>query len=130
MKIVILFLLQIYVWFDALFNYLTVSGFGTNDFTWPPTVQVIGKDILKFHSVYWPAFLLAMDLQPPRRLHTHCHWTIEGMKMSKSKGNVVDPLDLLPKYRADGLRYFLLRTGVPHSDGSMSLVHKKKYVFC
>ncbi|XP_066247998.1 methionine--tRNA ligase, mitochondrial [Euwallacea similis] len=115
----------IYVWFDALVNYLTVAGYsettnGKFQECWPPDIQVIGKDILKFHGVYWPAFLIAADLEPPRSILCHSHWTVDGEKMSKSKGNVVSPLEKITSYTADGLRYFLLREGVNHGDGNYS----------
>ncbi|XP_049824099.1 methionine--tRNA ligase, mitochondrial isoform X1 [Aethina tumida] len=115
----------IYVWLDALVNYLTVAGYSTKspeEFAkiWPPTLQVIGKDILKFHGIYWPAFLMAADLAPPSSILCHSHWTVDGEKMSKSKGNVVCPFDRGGKYSADGLRYFLLREGVAHNDGNYS----------
>ena len=109
----------IYVWLDALINYLSVINYPIKT-TWPPNVQVIGKDILKFHGVYWPAFLLAAKLELPERIHVHSHWTINDEKMSKSKGNVLDPNDLAEKSGHDGLRYFLLKHGVPHSDGNFS----------
>ncbi|XP_067670551.1 methionine--tRNA ligase, mitochondrial-like [Haliotis asinina] len=108
----------IYVWLDALINYLTVAGYPDNLTTWPPTSQIIGKDILKFHAVYWPAFLMAADLPPPPRLLCHSHWLVDGRKMSKSLGNVVDPTDCMDRYTMDGLRYFLLKEGTPHSDGN------------
>lgn len=107
---------------------------------WPPTVQVIGKDILKFHGIYWPAFLIAAGkyvlsqkcfsialiyfkkkrkgLEPPKSLLVHSHWTVDGEKMSKSKYNVIDPMQRAQTYTFDGLRYFLLREGTAHSDGS------------
>lgn len=85
---------------------------------WPPAQQIIGKDILKFHGIYWPAFLIAAGLEPPRQLHVHSHWTVDGQKMSKSKHNVVDPVRAAHDYTMEGLRYFLLREGVAHSDGS------------
>jgi len=72
----------------------------------------------RFHGVYWPAFLIAAGMEPPRSLLCHSHWTIDGEKMSKSRGNIVDPLECVTKYTVSGLRYFLLREGVPHSDGS------------
>ncbi|XP_071085061.1 methionine--tRNA ligase, mitochondrial-like isoform X2 [Haliotis cracherodii] len=109
---------KIYVWLDALINYLTVAGYPDNLTTWPPTSQIIGKDILKFHAVYWPAFLMASDLSPPTRLLCHSHWLVDGRKMSKSLGNVVDPSDRMERYSVDGLRYFLLKEGTPHSDGN------------
>jgi len=77
--------------------------------------QVIGKDILKFHAIYWPAILLSLDLPLPSRLLVHSHWTVDGVKMSKSLGNVVSPGDLADKVGEEGLRYFLLREGVPHT---------------
>lgn len=80
--------------------------------------QVIGKDILKFHGVYWPAFLIAAGLEPPRMLLCHSHWTVNDEKMSKSKGNVISPFDVAKELTSDGLRYFLLREAVPHTDGS------------
>ncbi|XP_019554977.3 methionine--tRNA ligase, mitochondrial [Aedes albopictus] len=112
----------VYVWLDALVNYLTVSGYPQAGFAqkWPPTVQVLGKDILKFHGIYWPAFLIAAGLEPPRQLLVHSHWTVNGEKMSKSKGNVVDPNERASLYTHEGIRYFLLREGVAHSDGNYS----------
>lgn len=85
---------------------------------WPPQLHVIGKDILKFHGIYWPAFAIAAGLEPPERLLVHSHWTVDGRKMSKSKGNVVDPNVAAERLTFEGLRYFLLREGVAHSDGS------------
>ncbi|XP_048507080.1 methionine--tRNA ligase, mitochondrial isoform X2 [Athalia rosae] len=113
---------SIYVWLDALVNYLTALGYPEESYKefWPPNIQVIGKDILKFHGVYWPAFLIAAGLEPPRSLLCHSHWTVDGQKMSKSKGNVVSPFDAAESYTADGLRYFLLREAVPYSDANYS----------
>ncbi|XP_013097578.2 methionine--tRNA ligase, mitochondrial [Stomoxys calcitrans] len=115
---------SIYVWLDALVNYLTSAGYPDPKFQscWPPKVQVIGKDILKFHGIYWPAFLIAAGLEPPQELFVHSHWTVDGQKMSKSKNNVVDPMEAAETYTMEGLRYFLLREGVPHSDGNYSSV--------
>ncbi|CAD6208061.1 GSCOCG00010335001-RA-CDS [Cotesia congregata] len=114
----------IYVWLDALVSYLTSLGYPKNqEFAkfWPPTVQIIGKDILKFHGVYWPAFSMAAGLDPPRTLLCHSHWTVDDEKISKSKGNVVSPSEAANKlFTADGLRYFLLREAVPHSDANYS----------
>ncbi|XP_045472978.1 methionine--tRNA ligase, mitochondrial isoform X2 [Harmonia axyridis] len=112
----------IYVWLDALVNYLTAAEYKTNngkfEENWPPDIQVIGKDILKFHGIYWPAFLMAADLELPRTLLCHSHWTVGLEKMSKSKGNIVDPIKRSEVFTADGLRYYLLRVGVAHSDGN------------
>ncbi|XP_052784329.1 methionine--tRNA ligase, mitochondrial-like [Mya arenaria] len=111
----------IYVWLDALLNYLTVTGYpDTAVFPWPPDVQVIGKDILKFHAVYWPAFLTALGLELPKKIFCHSHWMVDGVKMSKSLGNVVDPMALKDKYSAEVLRYYLLREGVPQNDGNFN----------
>ena len=104
-----------YVWVDALVNYLTAAGY-PNIKTWPPNLQVIGKDILRFHGIYWPALLMAADLEPPNKLHVHSHWIVNDLKMSKSIGNVLCPAELSQKYSVDGVRYLLLRNGVPHSD--------------
>ncbi|KAF4104634.1 hypothetical protein G5714_013965 [Onychostoma macrolepis] len=107
----------IYVWLDALVNYLTVVGFPQNHSQWWTAVHhVVGKDILKFHAIYWPAFLMAAGLPLPQVIYVHSHWTVEGKKMSKSLGNVINPLDAIEKFSVDGLRYFLLRQGVPDSD--------------
>ncbi|XP_064615166.1 methionine--tRNA ligase, mitochondrial-like [Liolophura sinensis] len=108
----------IYVWLDALVNYLTVAGYPYGGFHWPPDCHVIGKDILKFHAVYWPAFLMAAGLEPPKRIVCHSHWTVNNEKMSKSRGNVVDPVERIQMFSADGMRYFLLKESVPHSDGN------------
>lgn len=107
----------IYVWLDALVNYLTVIGYPQNHSQWWTAAHhIVGKDILKFHAIYWPAFLLAAGLPPPQKIYVHSHWTVEGKKMSKSLGNVVDPREATKKFTVDGLRYFLLRQGVPDSD--------------
>ena len=112
----------IYVWLDALANYLTVAGGSRGALSdgvqrvWPPDCHVVGKDILKFHAIYWPAFLMAAGLEPPKRILCHSHWMTENEKMSKSKGNVVDPVKTVDEsITADGLRYFLLRQGTLHS---------------
>lgn len=107
----------IYVWLDALVNYLTVVGYPQNHSQWWTAVHhVVGKDILKFHAIYWPAFLMAAGLPLPQVIYVHSHWTVEGKKMSKSLGNVINPLDAIEKFSVDGMRYFLLRQGVPDSD--------------
>ncbi|NXJ10081.1 SYMM protein, partial [Odontophorus gujanensis] len=107
----------IYVWVDALVNYLSVLGYPeTHSEWWPAAHHVVGKDILKFHAVYWPALLMAAGLSPPERIFVHSHWTVRGQKMSKSLGNVIDPLACNERYTVDGFRYFLLRQGVPDRD--------------
>ena len=115
-----------YVWLDALTNYITAVGYpntapGTPfDTFWPAAHHVIGKDILRFHTVFWPAFLMAAGLEPPRRVFVHGWWTIEGEKMSKSLGNVVAPAELLEKYGLDQTRYFLMREIPFGNDGDFS----------
>ncbi|MBI2970969.1 MAG: methionine--tRNA ligase [Candidatus Aenigmarchaeota archaeon] len=101
-----------YVWFDALNIYQTAVGFGTNEKLynqwWPCDCHVIGKGILRFHAVYWPAILLSAGLQPPKSVFVHGYITVEGKKMSKSLGNVVNPVELIDRCGAERLRYFLL----------------------
>ncbi|GBP89326.1 Methionine--tRNA ligase, mitochondrial [Eumeta japonica] len=115
---------SIYVWLDALINYLTAIGYPDDEVQrgrpWPADVQVVGKDILKFHGIYWPAFLMAVGRSPPRRLLCHAHWTVDSVKMSKSLGNVVAPGSTPGGMEA--LRYFLLREGTMHSDANYSEV--------
>ncbi|KAK1904403.1 Methionine--tRNA ligase mitochondrial [Dissostichus eleginoides] len=107
----------IYVWLDALVNYLTVAGYpDKHNQWWNVAHHIVGKDILKFHAVYWPAFLLGAGLPLPQTIYVHSHWTAGGKKMSKSLGNVVDPLERSKQFTTDGMRYFLLRQGVPDSD--------------
>lgn len=114
----------IYVWFDALFNYITAIGYGWDDDKfkkyWPADWHLIGKDILRFHAVYWPAFLMACGLEPPRRIFAHGWWTVEGRKMSKSLRNVVDPNRLIDHFGADIVRYFLFREVPFGLDGDFS----------
>ena len=114
-----------YVWLDALTNYMTALGYpdqGSDEYKkfWPEAIHIIGKDILRFHAVYWPAFLLAAGLQPPKRVFAHGWWTIEGEKMSKSLGNALDPYELIETYGLDQLRYFLLREVPFGNDGDFS----------
>jgi methionyl-tRNA synthetase len=111
----------VYVWLDALTNYLTVAGYpGPMDGVWPADYHVVGKDIIKFHAIYWPAFLMAAGLPLPKKVVAHAHWTVDSVKMSKSLGNVVDPQLMLDTYGADFVRYFLLREGVLHDDGDFN----------
>ncbi len=113
----------IYVWVDALNIYQTAIGFGTNDKLykklWPADVHVIGKGIIRFHAVYWPAILLSAGLPLPKAIFIHGYITVEGQKMSKSLGNVVNPVDVIRKYGTDRLRYFILRLPV-FEDGDFS----------
>ena len=115
-----------YVWLDALANYITAVGYpetgaGT-DYAryWPADLHMVGKDILRFHTVYWPAFLMAAGLAPPRRVFAHGWWTIEGQKMSKSLGNVIAPETLVATYGLDATRYFLMREVPFGNDGDFS----------
>jgi methionyl-tRNA synthetase len=115
----------VYVWLDALTNYITALGYpdtGANTYQkyWPADVHVIGKDILRFHAIFWPAFLMAAGLEPPKRVFAHGWWTIEGEKMSKSLGNALDPYELIETYGLDQLRYFLLREVPFGNDGDFS----------
>lgn len=114
----------IYVWFDALTNYLTAAGFPDNkekfNKYWPADLHIIGKDILRFHAVYWPTFLMSAGLPLPKKVFGHGWWTVEGEKMSKSKGNVVDPYQMVDKFGADAFRYFLLREVPFGLDGDFS----------
>jgi len=104
-----------YVWLDALTNYVTAAGD-----MWPADLHMVGKDILRFHTVYWPAFLMSAKMELPKRVFAHGWWTIEGEKMSKSLGNVVSPSHLVEKYGLDQTRYFLLREVPFGSDGNFS----------
>ena len=103
----------IYVWLDALMNYLSALDYGENDEFksdfWPANIHIIGKDILRFHAMYWPAFLLSLDLPLPKTIAAHGWWTRDGQKMSKSKGNVVDPVQVCQAYGINNFRYFILR---------------------
>ena len=114
----------IYVWFDALVNYITAAGYPGdmerfND-TWPADLHLVGKDILRFHAIYWPTFLMAAGLPLPKKVFAHGWWTVEGEKMSKSKGNVVDPNEIIDRYGVDQFRYFLLREVPFGLDGDFS----------
>ena len=113
-----------YVWLDALTNYLTGLGYPDGgelwDRYWPADVHLIGKDVVRFHAVYWPAFLMSAGLDLPKQVYGHGFMLVKGEKMSKSVGNVVDPLALADTFGADALRYFLLREVTFGQDGSYS----------
>lgn len=114
----------IYVWFDALTNYLTAAGFPDSESfnsIWPADVHIIGKDILRFHAIYWPAFLLSADLPLPKHIFAHGWWTVDGKKMSKSAGNVIDPKEICEKYGVDQFRFFLFREVPFGLDGDFSM---------
>ncbi|MDD5251218.1 MAG: methionine--tRNA ligase [Patescibacteria group bacterium] len=114
----------IYVWFDALINYLTGVGYGSNEQEyrkrWPAQLHLVGKDIIKFHCALWPAMLLSAGVPLPERVFAHGFFTIDGVKMSKSLGNVVDPLAVSEKYGRDVVRFFLLREITFGEDGDFS----------
>lgn len=115
---------RMYVWFDALNIYQSGVGFGWDDKLykkwWPADLHVIGKGILRFHAVYWPAFLLSAKLPLPKAIFIHDYITVEGQKMSKTIGNVLDPIPLIETYGADALRYYLLAKISPFADGDFS----------
>lgn len=110
-----------YVWFDALNNYVTAAGWGEDEFAhWWPARHVIGKDILRFHCVYWPAMLMSAGLEPPRNVHVHGFLLVGGEKMSKTRLNAIAPADLAAEFGVDGLRYHLLRDQQFGPDGEFS----------
>lgn len=114
-----------YVWIDALANYITALGYGQGDDAmfkkfWPADFHVVGKEIIRFHCVYWPAFLWAAGIDAPKKVFAHGWWTAEGQKMSKSLGNVITPADLIARYGIDGTRYALLRDVPFGNDGDFN----------
>ncbi|MEK9148348.1 MAG: methionine--tRNA ligase, partial [Patescibacteria group bacterium] len=114
-----------YVWCDALANYITAIGFGRQDKEflrwWPADLHVIGKDILRFHAVIWPGMLLSAGLPLPKEIFVHGHISVDGQKMSKTVGNVIDPVELVKRYGTDPVRYYLLREIPAHEDGDFSI---------
>jgi methionyl-tRNA synthetase len=115
----------VYVWIDALFNYMTALGFENDKYTdlndfWPADVHFVGKEIVRFHSIIWPAMLMSLDLPLPKKVYGHGWLLLDGGKMSKSKGNVVDPYILAERFGVDALRFFLLRSFPFGSDGNFS----------
>ncbi len=114
----------VYVWFDALINYISAAGYTTDEkkfnALWPANVHMVGKDILRQHTVYWPIMLKAIGVAMPEKVVAHGWWTMAGAKVSKSRGNSVDPIELVKKYGVDAFRYFLLREATLGSDGAFS----------
>ena len=122
-----------YVWLDALTSYPNSIGYLSDEVNelkdhWSNTIHVVGKDILRHHAVYWPAFLMAANLILPKRIFAHGWWTNEGKKISKSLGNTIDPIELIDKYGLDQLRYFLLREVPFGNDGDFSLTSFKNRI--
>lgn len=114
-----------YVWIDALTNYMTAAGYPDMDSEkfqkfWPADIHMVGKDILRFHALYWPAFLMAADIDPAKRVFAHGWWTNEGQKISKSLGNVIDPFQIVEEFGLDQVRYFLMREVPFGNDGDFS----------
>ena len=114
-----------YVWLDALTNYATAVDYPDTESDafstyWPCNLHMVGKDILRFHAVYWPAFLMGAGVAPPKRVFAHGWWTNEGQKISKSVGNIIDPFDVVARYGLDQVRYFLLREVPFGNDGDFS----------
>nr|WP_247898345.1 methionine--tRNA ligase [Paenibacillus pabuli] len=115
----------VYVWIDALSNYITALGYGSSDESlynkfWPADVHLVGKEIVRFHTIYWPIMLMALDLPLPKKVFAHGWLLMKDGKMSKSKGNVVDPVTLIDRYGLDALRYYLLREVPFGSDGTFT----------
>ena len=127
-----------YVWIDALFNYLSVLGYNTPDNErylkyWPANVQIVGKDIIRFHAIYWPIFLMALGLELPNHIYAHGFYLMKDNKISKSKGKIIKPDDLINRYGLDATRYYIL-AGLPYAqDGNFtpeSFVEKYNYELC
>lgn len=114
----------VYVWFDALLNYFTAIGYGTDEEMfkkfWPANIHLVGKEIVRFHSIIWPIMLMAMGEELPKQVYGHGWLVVDGDKMSKSKGNVIDPIALIEEFGPDAIRYFLLREITLGSDGNFS----------
>lgn len=114
----------IYVWLDELFNYCSAIGYGEDDAKfkslWPADLHLIGKDIMKFHCIIWPALLLAIGEELPKKIFAHGYFTVDGKKMGKTLGNIVDPVEIAAEYGADALRYFILRDIPFGNDGDFS----------
>lgn len=115
----------IYVWFDALSNYITALGYGGENETkfgkyWPADIHVIGKGVSRFHTIYWPAILLSAGIKLPEKIFIHGYLTVNGQKISKSLGNVINPIEVVKKYGTDSVRYFLLREFSPFADGDFT----------
>ena len=117
-----------YVWLDALTNYVTASNFFKKDTFWPADVHVIGKDILRFHAVYWPAFLIAAEIPLPKTIFGH-GWILSGdEKMSKSKGNILDPLEIVKEFGLDQIRYYLMKEVIYGLDGKINTDNLKNCI--
>jgi methionyl-tRNA synthetase len=114
----------VYVWFDALINYISAIGYGVDqkkfERFWPADIHMVGKDILRQHAVYWPIMLKAAGIEMPKTVFAHGWWTMSGAKVSKSVGNIVDPIEISKKYSVDAFRYFLLREVTIGFDGAFS----------
>ena len=118
----------VYVWLDALTNYLTATNYFDENFSWPADVHIIGKDILRFHAVYWPAFLLAAEIPLPKTIFGH-GWILSGdEKMSKSKGNILDPIEVVNEFGLDEIRYYLMKEVMYGLDGNINIDNLKNCI--
>jgi len=118
----------VYVWLDALTNYLTATNYFDENFSWPADVHIIGKDILRFHAVYWPAFLLAAEIPLPKKIFGH-GWILSGdEKMSKSKGNILDPIEIVNEFGLDEIRYYLMKEVMYGLDGNINIDNLKNCI--
>lgn len=121
-----------YVWLDALTNYISALGYPDESESyknfWPADLHIVGKDILRFHAIYWPAFLMAADITLPKKIIAHGWWTNEGQKISKSLGNVINPIDLVKEFGLDQTRYFLMREVPFGQDGNFSKLNMKNRI--
>ena len=118
----------VYVWLDALTNYLTATNYFDENSFWPADVHIIGKDILRFHAVYWPAFLLAAEIPLPKKIFGH-GWILSGdEKMSKSKGNILDPIEIVNEFGLDEIRYYLMKEVMYGLDGNINIDNLKNCI--
>lgn len=117
-----------YVWLDALTNYLTASNYFNKNCFWPASLHIIGKDILRFHAIYWPAFLMAAKIPLPKKIFGH-GWILSGdEKMSKSKGNILDPIEIINEYGLDEIRYYLMKEVIYGLDGKINIDNLKNCI--